>query len=75
VLSGHITAPGNKSEAPLFESALKHLKKIVKAVDATIRGTIMSIDGVYDSIKNTKLIFNAGITPNIPENKRNQVIV
>ena len=32
----------------------------------------MSLDGVYDSIKNRKLIFNAGMTPNIPENKRNR---
>lgn len=32
----------------------------------------MSLDGVYDSAKNRKLIFNAGMTPNIPENKRNR---
>lgn len=32
----------------------------------------MSLDGVYDSLKNRKLIFNAGMVPNIPENKRNR---
>lgn len=32
----------------------------------------MSLDGVYDSAKNRKLIFNSGMTPNIPENKRNR---
>jgi hypothetical protein len=32
----------------------------------------MSLDGAYDSKKNRKLIFNAGMTPNINENKRNR---
>ena len=72
VLSAHITAPGNKNESPLFKPALKHLKKITKAIGASIRGSIMSLDGVYDSIKNRELIFNAKMTPNIPENKRNR---
>ena len=32
----------------------------------------MSLDGIYDSQKNRKLIFNARMKPNIPENKRNR---
>ncbi|MCP4051481.1 MAG: transposase [Mesoflavibacter sp.] len=32
----------------------------------------MSLDGVYDSRANRKLIFNHGMTPNIPENARNR---
>ena len=32
----------------------------------------MSLDGGYSSRKNRKLIFNCGMTPNIPENKRNR---
>ena len=32
----------------------------------------MSLDGVYDSKANRKMIFNHGMTPNIPENKRNR---
>ncbi len=32
----------------------------------------MSLDGVYDSRKNRKLIFNSDMIPNIPENKRNR---
>lgn len=32
----------------------------------------MSLDGVYNSPKNRKAIFNLGMTPNIPENKRNR---
>jgi len=72
VLSPYTTAPGNKNESPLFEPALKHLKKIISKIGASIIGSIMSLDGVYDSRKNRKLIFNAGMTPNIPENKRNR---
>jgi len=72
VLSPYTTAPGNKNEAPLFQPALEHLKKITKAIGVSIVGSIMSLDGVYDSRKNRKLIFNAGMTPNIPENKRNR---
>ncbi len=72
VLSPYTMAPGNKNEAPLFKLALLHLKKITKTTGISILGSIMSLDGVYDSIKNRKLIFNAGMTPNIPENKRNR---
>ncbi len=32
----------------------------------------MSLDGVYDSKQNRKMIFNAKMTPNINENKRNR---
>lgn len=32
----------------------------------------MSLDGVYNSPRNRKAIFNLGMTPNIPENKRNR---
>lgn len=32
----------------------------------------MSLDGVYDCKANRKMIFNAGMTPNINENKRNR---
>ena len=72
VLSPYTIAPGNKNESPLFKPALKHLKKIVSKIGASIIGSIMSLDGVYDSRKNRKLIFNARMIPNIPENKRNR---
>jgi hypothetical protein len=32
----------------------------------------MSLDGVYNSRKNRKSIFNLGMIPNIPENKGNR---
>jgi hypothetical protein len=42
----------------------------VKAVGFTLCGSVMSLDGVYDSRTNRKAIFNCGMTPNIPENSR-----
>jgi len=32
----------------------------------------MSLDGAYNSRRNRKAIFNLGMTPNAPENKRNR---
>jgi len=37
-----------------------------------IAGAVISLDGAYDSKKNRKMIFNAGMVPNINENKRNR---
>jgi hypothetical protein len=42
------------------------------AVGLELKGTVMSLDGVYDSKANRKMIFNHGMTPNLPENKRNR---
>jgi len=72
VLAPYTIAAGNKNEAPLFKEALGNLKAIAKAVGLSIKGCIMSLDGVYDSKENRKLIFNSSMTPNIPENKRNR---
>lgn len=35
-------------------------------------GSVISLDGAYDSKKNRKMLFNAGMMPNINENKRNR---
>ena len=37
-----------------------------------INSCIMSLDAAYDSAMNRKMIFNAGMVPNIKENKRNR---
>ena len=57
---------------PFAPSSTRWFKKIVKFIGASITGSISSWDGVYDSKSNRKHIFNAGMTPNIPENKRNR---
>lgn len=72
VLAPFITAPGNRNECPLFKEAFNPLKKISSEVGIKISGSVMSLDGVYDSQSNRKLIFNNGMTPNINENKRNR---
>jgi hypothetical protein len=51
---------------------LKKLKDIAKTVGLKLTCGIMSFDGVYNSRKNRKAIFNIGMTPNIPENKGNR---
>lgn len=72
IISPFITAQGNENESPLLKKALLPLKNIAKVIGIDLIGTIMSLDGGYDSKDNRKLIFNAGMIPNIPENKRNQ---
>jgi hypothetical protein len=67
-----IAAAGNRNECPLLPEAFKPLKAISQAVGLELKGTVMSLDGVYDSKANRKMIFNHGMTPNIPENKRNR---
>lgn len=72
VIAPFVTAPGNKNESPLLAPAVEGLKKITQKINACITGSISSWDGVYDSKSNRKLIFNASMIPNIPENIRNR---
>lgn len=72
IIAPFITAAGNANECPLLPHALKPLKQITRTLQINISGSIMSLDGVYDSKANRKQIFNAGMTPNIPENTRNR---
>lgn len=72
VIAPFVTAPGNRNESPMFPDAFKSLKRIAKAVGFSLNGCVMSLDGVYDCKQNRKMIFNANMTPNINENKRNR---
>ncbi|MBA3723253.1 MAG: IS5 family transposase [Parachlamydiaceae bacterium] len=72
VIAPFVVAPANKHESPLFPEAFQGLKQIAKKVGFSIKNTVMSLDSAYDSYKNRKLIFNAGMIPNIKENKRNR---
>ena len=67
-----MTAPGNRNEVVLFRPALTNLVEMAKNMGIRLAGSVMSLDGVYNSRKNRKAIFNQGMTPNIPENKRNR---
>jgi len=55
----------------LFPKGLKALKKVAEEVGLDLRGAYLNLDGVFDSTRNRKCIFNAGLIPNIPENTRN----
>jgi transposase len=70
VIAPILSAPGNRNESPLLQEALPQLTCIAKAVGLDLRGTIVSLDGVYDCPLNRNAIFNRGMTPNINENPR-----
>jgi len=70
VIAPFVTAPGNRNESPLLREALPQLTRIARAVGLDLRGTIVSLDGVYDCRQNRKAIFNRDIVPNINPNSR-----
>lgn len=72
VIAPILAAPGNRNESPLLREALPQLTSIARAVGLNLRGSIFSLDGVYDCPLNRKAIFNRGMTPNINENKRSR---
>ena len=45
---------------------------MLKKLGVSLKGIITSLDSAYDSKKNRKRIFNAGMIPNIKENPRNR---
>jgi transposase len=70
VICPFVAAPGNRNESPILREVLPKLTRIAKAVGIDLRGTIVSLDGVYDCKANRKAIFNRGMVPNINENPR-----
>ena len=70
VIAPFVSAPGNRNESPLLKEALSQVTRIAKTVGLDLDKTIVSLDGVYDSRGNRKAIFNRGMVPNIPENRR-----
>ena len=45
---------------------------MAKEVGLDLRGAYLNLDGGFDSTRNRKCIFNAGLIPNIKENRRNR---
>lgn len=72
IIGPFVSGPGNRNEVVMLNSALESLVKVAKTVGLKLAGSILSLDGGYDSKSNRKLIFNLGMKPNIPENKRNR---
>ena len=56
----------------LLPEGLRALKKVAKGVGLDLRGAYLNLDGGFDSARNRKCIFNAGLIPNIKENPRNR---
>ena len=72
VLSPLPVAPVNQTDMVLFPEGLKALTKVAKEVGLDLRGAYVNLDGGFDSTRNRKGIFNAGMIPNIKENPRNR---
>jgi len=72
VLAPYTIAPVNQSDCILLPASLSNLSHIARRIGFSIKGSILNLDGIFDSKKNRKHIFNRGMVPNIPENKRNR---
>src|ERR1700680_3710185 len=70
VIAPLVSAPGNRNESPLLPEALLQVTRIAQAVGLALKGTVVSLDGVYDCRMNRKAIFNRGMVPNINANPR-----
>jgi hypothetical protein len=55
---------------PPLRKALPELTRIARAVGLELKGTTVSLDGVYDCRQNREAIFNRGMVPNINPNSR-----
>ena len=65
VLAPVPVAPVNETDMVLLPEGLKALKKVAKEVGLDLRGAYLNLDGGFDSARNRKSIFNAGLMPNI----------
>jgi transposase len=72
VLAPLPVAPVNEADVVLLPQGLQALKKVAKEIGVDLRGAYLNLDGGFDSARHRKLIFNAGMIPNITENPRNR---
>lgn len=72
VISPLTIAPVNINDCTLLPDSLAHLSRITRELGISIKSSTLNLDGIFDSKKNRKYIFNRGMVPNIPENKRNR---
>jgi Transposase DDE domain len=56
----------------LLPQGLNAVKQVAKEVGLALEGAYLNLDSGFDSTRNRKCIFNAGLLPNIPENPRNR---
>jgi hypothetical protein len=72
VLSPTPTDAANRDERGLLPEALDNLKAVSEMAGFSVKGSILSLDGLYGFPSIRKLIFNRGMSPNMPENKGNR---
>src|SRR4030095_16423921 len=72
VLAPLPVAPVNAADTVLLPAGLKALKRVAKLTGLVLQGAYLNLDGGFDSRRNRKVIFNAGLIPNIHENRRNR---
>jgi hypothetical protein len=65
-------APVNETDMVLLPKGLQALKKVAKEVGLDLKRAYLNLDGGFDSTRNRKCIFNAGMIPNITENPRHR---
>jgi transposase len=65
-------APVNEMDMVLLPEGLRALKRVAKMVGLDLGGAYLNLDSGFDSKRNRKLIFNAGMILNIKENPRNR---
>ncbi len=72
VLAPLPVAPVNEADMILLPEGIKALKRVAKLTGLVLERSYLNLDGGFDSQHNRKVIFNAGMIPNIPENPRNR---
>jgi hypothetical protein len=58
----------------LLPDGLNALKRVARLTGLEIEGASLNRDGGFDSRRNRKAIFNAGLVPNVKENPRNRKV-
>jgi len=69
VLAPLPVAPAKEADTVLLPEGLNTLKRVARPTDLEIGGWYLNLDGGFDSTHNRKAIFNAGVVPNIKENR------
>ena len=74
---GYVLAPVpvalvNETDLVSFPEGLQALTQVAQEVGVDLRGAYLHLDGGFDSVRNRKGIFHAGMMPNIKENPRNR---
>jgi transposase len=65
-------APVKETDRILLPQGLKALKQVANQVGVDLRSAYLTLDGGFDATHNRQCIFNAGLIPTIPENRRNR---